>query len=71
MNCLAGVSEGTNLLLSRLRAGEKVPFPKGLTEETLRKYLQVAEDYIAKGKDYTGIQGLRRDALLLLLNLRF
>jgi RHS repeat-associated protein len=59
--------EGVTKLLERLRAGERVPLPEGVTPETLKKYADVAERAIQQGKDASGVQQGRQEAIDLLL----
>jgi hypothetical protein len=60
-------TKGVESLLGRLRAGDKVPLPEGITTQTLQTYRQVAEKAISAGKDTLGVQALRREAIDLLL----
>ena len=59
--------KGIEQLLRRLRAGEQVDLPEGVTLEMLKVYRQVADDAIANGIDTRGVQVLRREAIDLLL----
>jgi hypothetical protein len=58
---------GVNGLLDRLRTGESVSLPQGVTPETLRAYRDVAAEAIAAGKDTLGVQQARQEAIDLLL----
>jgi RHS repeat-associated protein len=59
--------QGAESLLGRLRAGESVPLPEGVTRGTLENYRGVATRAIEAGKDKLGVQALRREAIDLLL----
>jgi hypothetical protein len=59
--------EGADALLSRLRAGEAVPLPQGVTTQTLQTYRGIAEKAIQAGKDTLGVQAARKEAIDLLL----
>jgi hypothetical protein len=58
---------GAQELLGRLRAGESVPLPSGVTQQTLEKYRTIAENAIQTGKDTLGVQAARQEAIDALL----
>jgi RHS repeat-associated protein len=59
-------TQGAEQLLGRLRAGQNVPLPPGVTPDTLSNYRAIAEQAIAAGKDTLGVQAMRRAAIDIL-----
>jgi hypothetical protein len=59
-------AEGVEELLGRLRAGERLPLPQGVTPETLEKYREVAEGAIQRGIDLVGTRQGRLEAVDIL-----
>ncbi|HEY2410272.1 MAG TPA: hypothetical protein VGI10_29910 [Polyangiaceae bacterium] len=59
---------GAEALASRIRAGESVQLPQGVTRTTLGIYRGLAERAISLGKDARlGVQAARKEAIDLLL----
>lgn len=59
--------KGAQELLGRLRGGEAVSLPPGVTPQTLQTYRGLAEKAIQAGKDTLGVQAARKEAIDLLL----
>jgi RHS repeat-associated protein len=55
--------QGIEALLARLLAGERITLPPGITAELLRQYREVAVRAIESGRDTTGVQALRVQAI--------
>lgn len=66
-NLFGTSTEGVQALLGRLRAGEAIALPQGVTVRTLQTYRGIAENAIRLGKDTLGVQAARKEAIELLL----
>jgi len=61
-------ARGARASIDRLMAGERVVLPEGVTPDTLRRYLELADRIVKAGLDTVGTQAARRQAIELLLN---